>query len=201
MGLPFLLEEICGPILGLYKSLTDTWMWKLRLRPRNSQKEKNIYAELPLHCITNIYSNNTKGSSTLWPVFFFVLCRAWCSPRPTLWRKGRQRRQCLTSGGWPGRSAPHASSWSPGPSISSGQRNNRRIFPSTSKKWRKFLISNVMWLLYDFLSLKNDVNVPSKKNKHKNLAKKKKKFGIGKSLTKRAGSGSVSKMSRIRNTA
>jgi hypothetical protein len=24
MGLPFLLEEICGPILGKYKSLTDT---------------------------------------------------------------------------------------------------------------------------------------------------------------------------------
>jgi hypothetical protein len=23
-GLPFLLEEICGPILGIYKSLTDT---------------------------------------------------------------------------------------------------------------------------------------------------------------------------------
>ena len=38
MGLPFLLEEICGPILGIYKSLTDTWMWKLGLRPRNSQK-------------------------------------------------------------------------------------------------------------------------------------------------------------------
>ncbi len=27
MGLPFLREEICGPILGIYKSLTDTWMW------------------------------------------------------------------------------------------------------------------------------------------------------------------------------
>jgi hypothetical protein len=38
MGLPFLLEEICGPILGIYKSLTDTCMWKLGLRPRNSQK-------------------------------------------------------------------------------------------------------------------------------------------------------------------
>ncbi len=38
MGLPFLLEEICGPILGIYKSLTDTWIWKLGLRPRNSQK-------------------------------------------------------------------------------------------------------------------------------------------------------------------
>ncbi len=25
-GLPILLEEICGPILGLYKSLTGTWM-------------------------------------------------------------------------------------------------------------------------------------------------------------------------------
>ncbi len=41
MGLPFLLEEICGPILGIYKSLTDTWMWKLGLRPRYSQK-RNI---------------------------------------------------------------------------------------------------------------------------------------------------------------
>ncbi len=35
----FCCREICGPILGiLYKSLTDTWMWKLGLRPRNSQK-------------------------------------------------------------------------------------------------------------------------------------------------------------------
>ncbi len=38
MGLPFLLKEICGPILGIYKWLTDTWMWKLGLRPRYSQK-------------------------------------------------------------------------------------------------------------------------------------------------------------------
>ena len=38
MGLPILLEEICRSILGLYKSLTDTWMWKLGLRPRYSQE-------------------------------------------------------------------------------------------------------------------------------------------------------------------
>ncbi len=38
IGLPILLEEICRPILGLYKSLTDTWMLKLGLRPRYSQK-------------------------------------------------------------------------------------------------------------------------------------------------------------------
>jgi hypothetical protein len=37
-GLPILLEEICRPILGLYKLHTDTWMWKLGLRPRYSQK-------------------------------------------------------------------------------------------------------------------------------------------------------------------
>ncbi len=32
------LQEICGPILGINKSLTDTCMWKLGLRPRNAQK-------------------------------------------------------------------------------------------------------------------------------------------------------------------
>ncbi len=32
-----------------------------------------------------------------------------------------------------------------------------RVFPSISKKWRKTLISNVLWLLYDFLSLRNAV--------------------------------------------
>ncbi len=34
-----LLQEICGPILGIYKSLTNTWMWKLGLWPRNPEKE------------------------------------------------------------------------------------------------------------------------------------------------------------------
>ncbi len=38
IDLPVLLQEICRPILGIYKSLKDTWMWKLRMRPRNSQK-------------------------------------------------------------------------------------------------------------------------------------------------------------------
>ncbi len=34
---------------------------------------------------------------------------------------------------------------------------------------RKTLIPSVLWLLLDFLSLKNDVNVPSNSNKQKNL--------------------------------
>ncbi len=36
--LPILLQEICGPTLGIYNLLTDTLMWKLRPRQRNSQK-------------------------------------------------------------------------------------------------------------------------------------------------------------------
>jgi hypothetical protein len=32
----FCCRKICGPILEIYNSLTDTWMWKLGLRPHNS---------------------------------------------------------------------------------------------------------------------------------------------------------------------
>ncbi len=32
----FSCNRIGRPIMGLYKSLTDTWMWKLGLRPHNS---------------------------------------------------------------------------------------------------------------------------------------------------------------------
>ncbi len=49
IGLPILLEEICRPILGLYKSHTDTWMLKLGLRPRYSQK-RNTYMGFSLQC-------------------------------------------------------------------------------------------------------------------------------------------------------
>jgi hypothetical protein len=38
IDLPILLQEICGLILGIYKSITDTKVWKLGLRPWNSQK-------------------------------------------------------------------------------------------------------------------------------------------------------------------
>jgi hypothetical protein len=39
IGLPILLQEnIFGTILGIYKLLTDTWMWKWGLRSHNSQK-------------------------------------------------------------------------------------------------------------------------------------------------------------------
>ncbi len=49
IDLPLLLQEICGPILGICKSLTDTRMWKLGLRLRNSQK-RNTYMGFSLQC-------------------------------------------------------------------------------------------------------------------------------------------------------
>jgi hypothetical protein len=42
-------------------------------------------------------------------------------------------------------------------------------FYHQAKIVRKIVIPTVLWLLYDFLSLKNDVNVPSKTYKQKNL--------------------------------
>ncbi len=46
----FCCRKICGPILGIYIMLTDTWMWKLGLWPRNSQK-RNTYLGFSLQCI------------------------------------------------------------------------------------------------------------------------------------------------------
>ncbi len=59
-----------------------------------------------------------------------------------------------------------------------------RTLPSASKKkWRKALISTVLWFLYyNLLSLKNDVNVPSKRNKHKN-SREKIIFGVNLKVT------------------
>ncbi len=42
---------ICGPILGTYKSLTDTCMWILGLRPHNSFFWEYIQMGFSLHCV------------------------------------------------------------------------------------------------------------------------------------------------------
>ncbi len=61
------------------------------------------------------------------------------------------------------------------------------------KKFRKTLFSTVLWLINDFLSLKTDVNVPTERNKHKNLEKKIIFCLLFLNpMTKRAGSGSRS---------
>ncbi len=67
-----------------------------------------------------------------------------------------------------------------------------RILLSSSKNRKKTLVPTVLWLLYDFLSLKN--YIPSKSNKQKYLEKIKKRktlVAYWRSLTKIAGSGSI----------
>ncbi len=49
IGLPILLQGNMGGELGIYKSLTDTLLWKLGLRPRNSHK-RNTYMWFSLQC-------------------------------------------------------------------------------------------------------------------------------------------------------
>ncbi len=51
----------------------------------------------------------------------------------------------------------------------SGYSSGSGSFHHQAKIVRKTLISTVLWLLNDFLSLKNVVNVPSKCNKQKNI--------------------------------
>ncbi len=55
----FCCSKIGGPIVGIYKSLTDTWMWKLWLRPRSSFSGKT-YIGISLQCITCISSENQR---------------------------------------------------------------------------------------------------------------------------------------------
>ncbi len=50
-----------------------------------------------------------------------------------------------------------------------GSGSGSGSFYHSSKIVRKTLISTVLWLLFDFLPLKNDVNEPSKSNMQKNF--------------------------------
>ncbi len=76
-------------------------------------------------------------------------------------------------------------------------------FHQQAKKLRKTFISTVLRLLYDFLSLKNnDVNLPAKRNEHKNLENKKYFLLVSwRSLTKRAESRSGSVSQNVRDPA
>jgi hypothetical protein len=74
----------------------------------------------------------------------------------------------------------------------SGSQSGSRSFYHQAKIVRKTLIPTVLWLFFDFLCLKNDVNVPSKRNKQKHFFKISFLLESWKSMTKIAGSGSIS---------
>jgi hypothetical protein len=69
------------------------------------------------------------------------------------------------------------------------QRHGSGLFYHQAKIIRKILIPTVLLLLFDDLSLKNDVNVSSKSNKQKNFIII--FLASGKTITKIGGSGSA----------
>ncbi len=76
-------RDICGLILGIDKSLVDTWMWKLGLRPRNSQK-RNTEMGFSLQCRVITLSNPHLRSqdSTCW---YTRRVRCWELGALSLW--------------------------------------------------------------------------------------------------------------------
>ncbi len=59
----FCCREICGPILGIYNFLPYKWMWKLVLRPRNSQK-RNTKWDFPCSVLYCNLAANLKTSNS-----------------------------------------------------------------------------------------------------------------------------------------
>ncbi len=49
-------SRIGRPIVGIYKSLTDAWMWKMGLRPRYSFSG-NICFEITVFCLCSVVSS------------------------------------------------------------------------------------------------------------------------------------------------
>ncbi len=67
----FCCRKISGTILGIYKSLTDTWIWKLGLKLRNSFPKKT-WMEFSLQCrVWNFMadSNLTRRCLKCWQYF------------------------------------------------------------------------------------------------------------------------------------
>jgi hypothetical protein len=74
----FCCSQICRPILGIYKLSTDTWMWKLRLRPRNSQKKEFINGIfVAVQYIMTCLSCTLYRYIKLLFVFLYMYCVLW----------------------------------------------------------------------------------------------------------------------------
>ncbi len=107
---PSLLQEKCGPV-------TDTWMWKLGLRPRNSQKKGGIHKWIfvtvyRIFCflqatqclmlgpwmITSISSTTCPPRFIFWPVLkgmYHVIPRLHCLVVTVFVRNGSFLSYCL----------------------------------------------------------------------------------------------------------
>ncbi len=70
----FCCREICGQILGIYKWLTDTWMWKLGLRPpRKGIHKWNFPCSVPPDRLLQLDATEAQSMA----FFFFILLNGW----------------------------------------------------------------------------------------------------------------------------
>jgi len=82
IGLHISSSRIGRPMVGIYKSLTDAWMWKLGLRPRYSFFG-NIYFETLVFCLCSVRSQQLP----IWVIRrVFVLLIQSATPRITYTR-------------------------------------------------------------------------------------------------------------------
>jgi hypothetical protein len=116
MGLHISSSRIGRPIVGIYKSITAAWIWKLGLRPWYSFSG-NICFKISVFCLCSAkgtqYSKETfrKGNFVFWSVYPH-LCLAWncnlnifsfnCAvhwkePIPKILNKYSQKRNCTAT--------------------------------------------------------------------------------------------------------
>ncbi len=69
----FSCSRIGRPTLGIHKSLTDTWMWKLGLKPHN-YFSGNICFEFSIMCLCSVYL--PKKSATFQCKKFFLVTQS-----------------------------------------------------------------------------------------------------------------------------
>ncbi len=83
IGLHISSSRIGRPVVGIHKSLTDAWMWKLGLRPRYSFSG-NICFEISVFCLCsvwififdtdhahiNMWLRRSNGKEKTWPNLF-----------------------------------------------------------------------------------------------------------------------------------
>ncbi len=120
---------------------TISWRYRIRMRSRSCQ-ECRLVPRVLQHQVRHNggdLEHELKRGSISWRIRIRM--------RYVLSMPGVHQKQCCGSG-----------------SVCSGAS---RFLPSRANKVRKNLISTILWLLFDFLSMQTHVNVPSKSNKLK----------------------------------
>ncbi len=89
----FCCRKICGPIVGIYRSLTDTWMWKLRRNVfRQCTKAFAFYAD----SVSREYKNCSAWRKSYFMLKIYLTALSNIQRKRSEYRKGNSRvkRDC-----------------------------------------------------------------------------------------------------------